>query len=114
MNTYSVTVYLDPWDALFKSFNEKELFEQIWGNMSDDTFDAICAEISAAISAAIGLGMSEEDVDFSEKDFQCYVKLEDDWYNIGSFRYDLSDEEFLAIDVYFTIDVDSYVEDHVR
>ena len=110
MNTYSVTVYLDPWDALLKSFNEKELFEQIWENMSDDTFDAICADIAAAI----GPGMSKEDVDFSENDLKWYGKLEDDSSNIGSFRYDLSDEEFLAIDVNFTIDVDSYVEDNVR
>lgn len=110
MNTYSVTVYLDPWDALLKSFNEKELFEQIWANMSDDTFDEICEEIAVAI----GPGMSKNDVDFSEDDLKRYGEIEDDSPNIGSFRYDLSDEEFLAIDVNFTIDVDSYVEDNVR
>ena len=56
--------------------------------------------------------MSKFDIDFNEYDLEHYGIITEE--DIGAFNINDSDGEFVAIDVNFTIDVDSYVEDHVK
>lgn len=105
--TYTVTIYLDTWDALKRAFKDVVIFEMIWSNISDDLYDEICEELAEGI----GKDVSKFDIDFNEYDLEHYGIITEE--DIGAFNINDSDGEFVAIDVNFTIDVDSYVEDHV-
>ena len=105
MDDNEIKVGLDCEYCFTKSYDEAQILELVWKNMTDDTYNKICTDIFDASDYKEGI---------SEQDFYKYAKLSWNFtINNEDTKFE-NDDTVVSIDVGFSFDINKCRADLIK